>query len=80
MSARAAGVWLWVYLVTDDIVREAERSEQVATLRNIGEEFPNDLDNYFERMILRVPKPNHEMAQNFLVVVEELQILPLTHV
>ncbi|KAL2842430.1 hypothetical protein BJX68DRAFT_278355 [Aspergillus pseudodeflectus] len=78
ISARAAGVWLWVSLVTDDIVREAERSEQVATLRKIVDEFPNDLYSYFERMISRIPKLHREeMAQNFLVVVEELQPLPL---
>ncbi|KAL4876546.1 hypothetical protein BJY04DRAFT_210569 [Aspergillus karnatakaensis] len=78
ISARAAGVWLWVSLVTDDIVREADKSEQVATLRRIVDEFPNDLYSYFERMISRIPKLHREeMAQSFLVVVEELQPLPL---
>ncbi|KAJ0416987.1 hypothetical protein BJY00DRAFT_217081 [Aspergillus carlsbadensis] len=78
ISARARGVWLWVSLVTDDIVREAERSEQVATLQRIVDNFPNDLYSYFERMISRIPALHREeMAQNFLIVMEELQPLPL---
>lgn len=51
ISARAAGVWLWVSLVTDDIVKEAEKSEGAATLRKIVNEFPGDLHGYFERII-----------------------------
>ncbi|KAI0414753.1 hypothetical protein F5X98DRAFT_348474 [Xylaria grammica] len=78
ISARAGGVWLWVSLVTDDIVREAEKNETVATLRKIVDEFPDELHEYFERMIKMIPKIHREeMAQTFLVTVEELQPLPL---
>ncbi|RYP08545.1 hypothetical protein DL765_008750 [Monosporascus sp. GIB2] len=78
LSARARGVWLWVSLVTDDIVKEAEKNEEVATLRKIVDECPDDLHDYFERIINRIPKLHREeMAQTFLVVVEELQPLPL---
>ncbi|KAJ8126063.1 hypothetical protein O1611_g7575 [Lasiodiplodia mahajangana] len=78
LSARAGGVWLWVSLVTADIIKEAERNEEVATLRKIVDEFPADLHEYFARMIRRIPKLHREeMAQTFLVAVEELQPLPL---
>lgn len=78
ISARAAGVWLWVSLVTADIVKEAERNEDAATLRKIVDEFPSDLQDYFARIIRRIPKfHREEMAQIFLVAVEELQPLPL---
>ncbi|KAI2631192.1 hypothetical protein GGS21DRAFT_168574 [Xylaria nigripes] len=78
LSARAGGVWLWVSLVTDDIIKEAEKNEEVATLRKIVDEFPDDLHEYFERMIKKIPKLHREeMAQTFLVAVEELQPLPL---
>ncbi|KAI1289031.1 hypothetical protein F5Y03DRAFT_378532 [Xylaria venustula] len=78
ISARAGGVWLWVSLVTDDIVREAEKNETVATLRKVVDEFPDELHEYFERMIEKIPKIHREeMAQIFLVAVEELQPLPL---
>jgi hypothetical protein len=78
ISARAAGVWLWVALVTGDIAKEADKNEGVATLRKIVDEFPDDLHDYFERIIKRIPKLHREeMAQTFLVAVEELQPLPL---
>lgn len=78
ISARAAGVWLWVFLVTRDIVKQAERNEEVGTLRRIIDEFPNDLYGYFERIITKIPKLHREeMAQIFLVVVEQLRPLPL---
>ncbi|KAF2795555.1 hypothetical protein K505DRAFT_416360 [Melanomma pulvis-pyrius CBS 109.77] len=78
ISARAGGVWLWVSLVTDDIVKEADKNERVSTLRKIVDEFPDDLHDYFERIIKRIPKLHREeMAQTFLIAVEELQPLPL---
>jgi hypothetical protein len=78
ISARAGGVWPWVSLVTNDIAKEAEKNEEVATLRKIVDEFPDDLHDYFERIIKRIPKLHREeMAQTFLVAVEELHPLPL---
>ncbi|KAI1750161.1 hypothetical protein F4782DRAFT_255602 [Xylaria castorea] len=78
ISARAGGVWLWVSLVTTDIIKEADKNEKVATLRKIVDEFPDDLQEYFERIIKRIPKLHREeMAQTFLVTMEELQPLPL---
>ena len=78
ISSRARGVWLWVSLVTDDIAKEAEKNEEVATLRKIVDEFPDGLYEYFERIIKRIPKRHREeMAQTLLVTVEELQPLPL---
>ncbi|KAI1283986.1 hypothetical protein F5Y07DRAFT_96079 [Xylaria sp. FL0933] len=78
LSARAGGVWLWVSLVTADIIKEAEKNEEVATLRRIVDEFPADLHKYFERMIKRIPRfHQEEMAQIFLIAVEGLQPLPL---
>ncbi|KAF2967776.1 hypothetical protein GQX73_g5820 [Xylaria multiplex] len=78
ISKRAGGVWLWVFLVTNDIVKEADKNEELATLRKIVDEFPSDLYEYFENMINKIPKLHREeMAQNFLVTVEELQPLPL---
>ncbi|KAI1347005.1 hypothetical protein F5Y01DRAFT_296381 [Xylaria sp. FL0043] len=78
LSARAGGVWLWVSLVTADIIKEAEKNEEVATLRRIVDAFPADLHKYFERIIERIPRfHQEEMAQIFLIAVEELQPLPL---
>lgn len=78
LSIRAGGVWLWVFLVTKDIVKEADKSEGISTLRRIVNEFPDDLYEYFERMIERIPKLHREeMAQIFLVSTEAREPLPL---
>lgn len=78
ISQYANGVWLWVWLVTRDILYEVERDEGVSTLRKIVNEFPSDLEKYFERIIERIQKIHkEEMAQIFLVTVHEPQPLPL---
>ncbi|KAF2643043.1 hypothetical protein P280DRAFT_538892 [Massarina eburnea CBS 473.64] len=78
ISARAAGVWLWVSLVTNDVVKEADKNEDIDTLRRIVHEFPHDLYAYFERMIKKIPKLHREeMAQMFLIAVVESRPFPL---
>ncbi|CAI6338167.1 unnamed protein product [Periconia digitata] len=78
ISARASGVWLWVSLVTTDIVKEAEKNEGIETLTRVVDNFPDDLHKYFEKIIQKIPKIHREeMAQIFLIVAEELQPLPL---
>lgn len=78
ISAWASGVWLWVFLVTAEIRREVEKSEGIETLRRIVDEFPSDLDEYFKRMIRQIsPRYKEQMAQIFLITIEELQPLPL---
>jgi hypothetical protein len=68
ISAFADGVWLWVYLVTRDIVYEVERNEPIGTLLKIVNDFPSDLEKYFERIIDRIyPRHKEEMAQTFLI-------------
>ncbi|KAF2818920.1 hypothetical protein CC86DRAFT_388611 [Ophiobolus disseminans] len=78
ISEYADGVWLWVYLVTRDIIYEVERDEGIVTLLKIINDFPSDLEQYFQRIIERI-KDRHkeEMAQTFLVTVHEVQPLPL---
>ncbi|KAH7084087.1 hypothetical protein FB567DRAFT_445409 [Paraphoma chrysanthemicola] len=78
ISQYADGVWLWVFLVTRDIVHEVDRDEPLSTLRKIVDEFPADLEKYFQRIIGRI-KDIHkeEMARTFLVTTHELQPLPL---
>jgi len=74
----AQGVWLWVFLITRDLVHAVNRDEGVAMLWKIVNLFPADLEAYFER-ILRAVKPQYleEMSQIFLITVDELQPLPL---
>ena len=78
VSARAHGVWLWVFLVTNDMVKEVNKNEGIDTLRVIVSRFPDDLHEYFETMIMRVPKLHRpDMARILLIAVEEVQPLPL---
>lgn len=78
ISAWASGVWLWVSLVTSEIRKEADKGEDFDTLRRIVDEFPSDLDRYFKRMLEKIhPRHKEQMAQIFLITVEELQPLPL---
>lgn len=78
VSARANGVWLWVFLVTNDMVKEVNKNEEIDTLREIVARFPDDLHGYFEAMIMRIPKLHRpDKARIFLVAVEEVQPLPL---
>jgi hypothetical protein len=78
ISKWAKGVWLWVFLVTREIIHEVDRGEDIETFRKIVDEFPSDLQKYFERIIEKI-KDRHkeEMAQTFRITVEELQPLPL---
>jgi hypothetical protein len=78
ISVYAQGVWLWVFLVTRDILYELNRDEGISTILKIVNEFPSDLEKYFERIIGRI-KDRHkeEMAQTFLVTIHEVQPLPL---
>jgi len=74
----AQGVWLWVFLITRDLVHAVNRDEGVEMLWKIVNLFPADLEAYFERM-LRAVKPQYleEMSQIFLITVDKLQPLPL---
>ena len=74
----AQGVWLWVFLITRDLVHAVNRDEGVEMLWKIVNLFPADLESYFERM-LRAIKPQYleEMSQIFLIMVDTQQPLPL---
>jgi len=78
ISVRANGVWLWVSLVTNDIVREADKHETIQSLYDIVAQTPEDLEKYFELMIGKIPKRHRDdMAIIFLLVVDEVHPLPL---
>ncbi|KAF1829437.1 hypothetical protein BDW02DRAFT_165100 [Decorospora gaudefroyi] len=74
----AQGVWLWVFLVTRELVQAVNRNEGFNMLWKTVHQFPSDLEAYFERIIKAVrPQYLEEMSQIFLVTVDELQPLPL---
>ncbi|KAJ3502479.1 hypothetical protein NM208_g16719 [Fusarium decemcellulare] len=78
VADQAKGVWLWVYLVTRDLVYAANRRESFAKLQEIVNGFPKDLEAYFTHIISRVkPTFRDEMARIFLITLQEVQPLPL---
>ncbi|KAI4666946.1 uncharacterized protein J4E88_010367 [Alternaria novae-zelandiae] len=78
IAERAQGVWLWVFLITRDLVYAVNRHEGVDMLWNIVNLFPADLEEYFEVILKRVkPEYLEQMSQIFLITVDELQPLPL---
>ena len=78
LADRAEGVWLWVNLITHDLVHAVNRDEGIAKLQEILESFPRDLNAYFRHIIDGVRDVyREEMAKLFLITVEELQPLPL---
>ncbi|KAI9932532.1 hypothetical protein AWENTII_005169 [Aspergillus wentii] len=78
ISEKAQGVWLWASLVIRALVHAVEHDEGPSKLRSILEEFPPDLETYFQSIISRVkPTYREEMARIFLITIEEVQPLPL---
>lgn len=78
IAENSQGVWLWVFLVTRNLVRAINRNEGTAMLHSILHQFPQELEDYFKFMIQGVQKPyRHEMAQICLIVVEQIYPLPL---
>jgi hypothetical protein len=78
IALEANSVWLWVDLVTRDIVRAANRLEGPRKLHEIVNGFPRRLEKYFAHIICRIaPEYREEMAKTFLTTIFEVQPLPL---
>ncbi|KAF2279614.1 uncharacterized protein EI97DRAFT_439933 [Westerdykella ornata] len=68
ISSAAEGVWLWVYLVVRDLLHAVNRYESLPKLLEIVEAFPNNLDQYFESMLVNMRDAyKKEMARLFLL-------------
>jgi hypothetical protein len=78
ISQQSQGVWLWVDLVTRELVHAVNRDEGLDTLKKIVRQFPPDLEAYFEH-IIKCIRPVHrvEMAQIFLITTEQRDPLPI---
>jgi hypothetical protein len=78
ISNQAQGVWLWVFLVMRDLLQAVNRNEDLYMLLKIIDQFPPDLKSYFEQIIKRIKREyREEMAQIFLITIDEVQPLPL---
>lgn len=78
IAKHARGVWLWVFLISRDLRHAVNRREGLEKLRDIVDEFPRGLEEYFTRIISDIrPVYRDEMARIFLAALEGVQQLPL---
>ncbi|RWA15043.1 hypothetical protein EKO27_g120 [Xylaria grammica] len=71
ISNRANGVWLWVYLVVRDILRDIRDGEPFQQWQNRLESYPQELVAYFRKMMERIdPFHRKQGAEIFLLALE----------
>lgn len=69
---------MWVYLVTRDLMRAAATYDKPYKLHEILDQFPKELEEYFRYIIDQVEQHyREEMAQIFLITIDEVQPLPV---
>ena len=54
ITTKAQGVFLWVYLVVRSLLRGLTNDDDLETLQRRLEEYPPDLNGYFQRMSDRI--------------------------
>lgn len=75
IAEASKGVWLWVFLVIRNLIQAVNRKEE---LQKIVDQFTKELEQYFTFIIENVKPPfREEMAQIFLIAINEIQPLPL---
>jgi len=78
ITEKAQGVWLWVYLVVRSLIRGLEEGDKFELLEKRLNEFPEDLEQYFEHVLNKIEKVyRQETAEIFLIVVQAVRPLPV---
>jgi hypothetical protein len=78
IAEKAQGVWLWVFLVVRDLLRDLKGEEEFPLLQRRLDSFPDELEKYFEDILNRIDKIHQEeTARIFLIAVTALQPFPL---
>ncbi len=78
IAEKAQGVWLWVYLVVRDLLRDLKGGEEFPLLQRRLDSFPDELEKYFANILDRVDKIHREeTARIFLMTVTAVQPVPL---
>jgi len=68
VARRAQGVFLWVYLVVKDLLEGLTYNDSVQTMLARLDQFPEDLEDFFQHMIESIPRQyRHQAARTFLV-------------
>ncbi|KEY69342.1 hypothetical protein S7711_08410 [Stachybotrys chartarum IBT 7711] len=75
---KAKGVFLWVFLVVRNLKESLPNEDTVNMLERIVDDFPSELEDYFERMLDTILPRYHEASSRILLdVMESGDLLPL---
>jgi hypothetical protein len=78
MVQRAQGVFLWVYLVVDSLLKGLDEGDDARDLRGRLESLPDGLEEYFRHMLQTIdPSYREQTYRIFQVTVQALQPLPV---
>jgi hypothetical protein len=78
ISQRANGVWLWVFLVVRDLMRDITARETYSTLEARLNSLPQELNQYFARIMERIdPFFREDTARIFLIAIDSVRPFPL---
>ena len=76
---RAKGVFLWVYLVVNELLKGLGERNRLEDLQRKLDTTPETLDEYFQRIFDRIDKADRsESAKSFLVTAHAVQPLSVT--
>ncbi|PMD63535.1 uncharacterized protein K444DRAFT_626616 [Hyaloscypha bicolor E] len=77
IADKAQGVWLWVYLVVRDLLRDLKGREGFPLLQRRLDSFPAELEKYFASIIERIDKIHREeTAKIFRITVDAVTPIP----
>jgi hypothetical protein len=77
ISTRARGVFLWVYLVVDSLLRGREEGDDIEDMRRRLDALPDDLEEFFKRIMSTIDKVYREQtAKIFLIMIDAENSLP----
>ncbi|KAL2795439.1 hypothetical protein BJX66DRAFT_302074 [Aspergillus keveii] len=75
--SRARGVFLWVYLVIDSLLRGLDEGDDIKDMRRRLDCLPDDLEDFFKRILLTIDKVYLEQtAKIFLIMLNSRESLP----
>lgn len=78
ITRRAQGVFLWVYLVVESLIKGLRNGDNVLELRRRLDRIPDGLEDYFRHMIKTIEEPyRQESIRYFKIAVAALQPLPV---
>jgi hypothetical protein len=75
---RAQGVFLWVYLVVDSLLKGLDEGDDARDLRDRLESLPDDLEDFFGHMLRTIDRSYREQTYRiFQITLQAMQPLPV---